>query len=238
MARGLDVYRFNGELDVPALEPEDMAAVGCAGVPVATAYVDRATARDAHERSIDCVISRAIAVGAVRNATWYYEPLGDVTREQMASFIVNALRAAGVDTEWPELPEEDAFGDIADSAHRANINLLAAAEIVSGVDAESYDPSGLITRAQMATFMVAAAQFASDVTLTESGGQRFSDVEGNTHADNIEIGSDSGLFSGTAIGRFSPARTVARDQMASFLTNLLVFRGGPLGPGSPAVGGA
>jgi hypothetical protein len=241
MARGLDVYRFDGAASglgrtVPVLEPEDMGAVGCTGVPVATAYVDRDTARDAHERSIDCVISRAIALGAVQNANWFYQPLRDVTREQMASFIVNALRASGIDTELPDAPAEDKFTDIDKSAHRANINLLAEAGIVSGVSAESYDPTGLITRAQMATFMVKAAQFAGS-PLTESGGSRFSDVKGNTHEANIELGSDAALFSGTSTGKFSPARNVARDQMASFLANLLVFRGGPLGPGMPAVGG-
>ena len=241
MARGLDVYRFDGaaaELGrtVPVLEPEDMGAEGCTGIPVASAYVDRAEARDAHERSIDCVISRAIALGAVQNANWFYQPLQDVTREQMASFIVNALRAAGIDTELPDAPAEDKFTDIADSAHKANINLLAEAGIVSGVSAESYDPSGLITRAQMATFMVKAAGFAG-TELAQTGGQGFSDIAGNVHEANIEIGSDNALFSGTATGRFSPSRHVARDQMASFLANLLVFRGGPLGPGMPAVGG-
>ena len=241
MARGLDVYRFDGaaaELGraVPALEPEDMGARGCTGVPEATAYVDRDTARDAHERSIDCVISRAIAVGAVQNANWFYQPLNDVTREQMASFIVNAVRAAGVDTELPDAPTEDKFTDIAESAHSANINLLAEAGVVSGVGDGKYDPAGLITRAQMATFMVKAAQFSAS-ELAESGGSRFSDVEDNTHAENIEIGSDNALFSGTSTGRFSPGSNVARDQMASFLSNLLVFRGGPLGPGMPAVGG-
>jgi hypothetical protein len=241
MARGLDVYRFDGaaaELGrtVPVLEPEDMGAEGCTGVPVATAYVDRDTARDAHERSIDCVISRAIAVGAVQNAKWFYQPLRDVTREQMASFIVSALRAAGVDTEWPQAPAEDKFTDIGQSAHAANINLLAEAGIVSGVGDGKYDPSGLITRAQMATFMVKAAEYSASEP-TVGGGQRFTDIAGNTHADNIEVGAETGLFSGVTATEFRPDLSVARDQMASFLTNLLVFRGGPLGPGMPAVGG-
>jgi hypothetical protein len=220
--RGFDVYRFDGELNVPALEPEDLAAPGCSGVPVATAYVDRDEARDVHERSIDCVIWRSIARGAVRDARWFYEPLKNVTRGQMASFIVNALRVSGIDKEFPAAPAEPKFDDLGDSPHANNINLLAEAGIVSGTGEGKYSPEAPITRAQMATFLVKAANFAVDPDLAESGGQRFSDVGGNTHADNIEVGSDNALFSGTSTSRFSPGATVQRDQMASFLTNLHV----------------
>jgi hypothetical protein len=226
IGRGFDVYRFNGPdsqlgRPVPVLAPTDLAASGCEGAPVATAYVDRAEARDVHERSIDCVISRSIAVGSVQAGERFYVPAEPVTRGQMATFIVNTLRAGGIDQEFPDVPREDAFGDIADSTHRPSINLLAAAGIVSG-NAGSFNPDGLIDRAQMATFMLNAADFAVEPDLASTGGPRFSDVNAtDTHATSIETGADNGLFSGVTATTFAPQLSVQRDQMATFLVNLL-----------------
>jgi hypothetical protein len=65
IGRGFDVYRFDGQLvdgrTVPPLEPADLGAQGCSGVPVASAYVDRDETREVHKRNVDCVIARAIA---------------------------------------------------------------------------------------------------------------------------------------------------------------------------------
>jgi hypothetical protein len=226
LARGLDVYRFDGELDVPVLAPEDLGAPGCTGVPVATAYGDRDEASDAHRRSIDCVIARSIAVGQVRDGARVYVPQTDVTRGQMATFIVNTLRAAGIDSELPE-PEADAFTDTDTSVHRDAIAVLAAAGIVTGTgDGTTYEPNGLVTRAQMASFMVRAAQFAVEPDLAETGERRFTDVsDAGTHADAIAIGDDNGLFMGTSATTFAPRVVVQRGQMASFLTNLLTVAG-------------
>lgn len=230
LGRGLDVYEFEGPLaagrTVPVLAPEDLAQPGCTGVPVATAYGDRSTARDVHERGIDCIIARVIAQGSVRDGARVYRPLADVTRGQMATFILNTLRAAGIDQELPDA-EADAFTDTGDSVHRPAIEVLAAADIVRGVaGGDRYDPLGPVTRAQMASFMVRAAQFAVEPDLTEDGTRRFTDVpDGGVHAQAIAIGDDNDLFQGTTATTFSPAVTVKRDQMATFLTNLLDVAG-------------
>ena len=227
IARGFDVYRFDAaaaELGrtVPELIPTDLGARGCEGAPIATAYSDRGDARDVHERSIDCVISRSIAIGSVKEGGQrVYLPTQDVTRGQMASFILNALRAGGIDAELPVAPEEDAFGDIAESAHRDSINVLAEAGIVSG-NGGNFAPDALVSRAQMATFMLAAADFAVEPDLASTGGARFTDVPADsTHATSIETGADNGLFNGVTATTFAPETMVQRDQMASFLVNLL-----------------
>jgi hypothetical protein len=203
----------------------------CSGVPVATAYVDRDQAREAHKRSIDCVIARDIARGSVDdNGQKVYRPTEDVTREQMARFIVNTLRASG--TRLPE-PKANAFDDIADSFHREPIEILAAAGIVEGKSGgTSYGPKDTVTRQQMASFVVRAAQFAVEPDLVESGERRFTDVpDGGVHSEAIAIGDDNALFRGTTATTFSPTVVVKRDQMASFLTNLLgVTKDGNRGP--------
>jgi hypothetical protein len=227
IGRGFDVYRFNGPESeigrtVPVLAPTDLAAAGCEGAPVATAYVDRDDARDVHERSVDCVIARSIAIGSVKGGQRVYEPIPEVSRGQMATFIINTLRAAGIDNELPAAPEDDAFSDIAETTHRDSINVLAEAGIISGRADGSFDPEGKIGRDQMATFMLKAADFAVEPDLASTGGARFTDVEANdTHATSIETGADNGLFNGTTATTFEPTLKVQRDQMATFLVNLL-----------------
>ena len=201
---------------VPASEP-------CNPAPVAR-IDDRILVRSVHRENVDCVIHTAISVGA---APGRYGPLASVSRGQMASFVVNTLTAAGLAGRLPEAGD-DAFGDIAVSLHRDNINRLAAAELVSG-RGDRFAPEAPITRAQMASFMVNAAEFAG-VALPDRPGDHFGDVAtSNVHHQSINTGFAAELFSGVATpeegvtrsGRFAPAARVARDQMASFLVNLL-----------------
>jgi hypothetical protein len=230
IGRGFDVYRFNGPLvggrTVPPLEPENLAPANCVGVPIATDYADRDQARQVHQRSVDCVIARTIAQGSVSGGTKVYRPLEDVTRGQMATFILNTLRAAGRSSELPA-PRANAFDDTATSVHRDAIATLAAAGIVQGTSGgRSYAPNGVVTREQMASFMVRAAQFAVQPDLAETGTRRFTDVpDGGVHATAIAIGDDNALFQGTTASTFSPKVQVKRDQMATFLTRLLVVAG-------------
>ena len=229
LVRGLDVYRFDGVASglgrtVPALEPADLTAPGCAAAPLATAYTDLDQVRETHRRSVDCVIWRAIAVGSVREARRVYVPAVDVTRGQMASFVVNALRAARYDEElWEPSDDTEKFDDTADSPHRDNISILAAMGIVQGVAEGRYDPEGLVTREQMATFMSGAAQFAvaSFDNSNPDGEGTFSDTQNSIHGRTIQVGVNNGLFSGVTATTFAPRLPVRRDQMATFLVNLV-----------------
>ena len=194
----------------------------CGSAPVA-AVSDRSRARAVHRESVDCVIHTAISVGVGGNR---YGPLQAVTRGQMASFVVNTLRAAGLASTLPDGGGDPEFSDIAGSVHVRNINRLARAGIVSGVDGRRFEPGARITRAQMASFMIAAAD-RTGASRPEPG-DHFGDVSG-VHASSINAGYEAGLFTGTTApregetrsGRFSPDRHVLRDQMATFLVHLL-----------------
>jgi hypothetical protein len=186
---------------------------------------DRDAARETHRPNIDCVLHYEIARGTSDTT---YTPGQDVTREQMASFIVNALEAAGAGDKLPASGGADRFTDIRDSRHRDNINRLAQAGIIRGTSSTEFSPGRRITREQMATFMVAAARFATDDDYAASRSDHFGDVGSrNPHRENINAGFEADLFSGTRSpdgtpdsGRFSPSTQVKRDQMASFLVRL------------------
>ena len=205
----------------------------CADAPQSD-FADRDQAREPHRPSIDCVDHTNITSGREENGQRVYAPLEEVTRGQMATFIIQTLEAAGYSEELPsgEATEEDPdeFEDIASTVHRERINQLARIGVANGVgDGTRYAPGRSITRQQMASFIVAAAEFAL-IADYEADGSHFSDVgQRNVHFDNINACFEEALFSGTTAprqgvensGRFSPAKNVLRDQMASFLTNLL-----------------
>ena len=199
----------------------------CADAPVFNEFVDRGDARDAHERSIDCVLYRSIAVGfADAKGDPVYYPLRELTRAQMATFIAQTLDAGGYGDRLPDGTGADAFDDIADSTHRRNINRLARAGIIRGTSRREFSVHLSVTRQQMASFIVQAAEFALGEPVHNDGVDRFVDVsDSNVHKDNIESGADADptLMRGATANRFNPGTRVLRDQMASFLVNLLRY---------------
>ncbi len=222
LARGLDVFRFQGDLNVPPLEPVDFGPAPCDDAPKAREYVDRDEARKVHRPSVDCAIFRNLAVGRTVDGEKVFEPRRAVTRDQMATFIVNTLVEAGYDDELPEAGDVDRFDDLAGNPHRGNINRLARAGVVAGTGDGRYSPNARVSRAQMATFLVRAADFVLERDLESDGDARFRDVaKDNTHKRSIEVGADNGLFSGETTTTFGPKGDVERDQMATFLVNLL-----------------
>jgi hypothetical protein len=130
-------------------------------------------------------------------------PDGLVTRGQMATFLSRAL----------DLPAtgQDYFTDDEGSSHETSINRLAAAGITSGCAADRFCPNGLVTRAQMASFLVRALDLPATST------DHFNDDEGLSHEAAINSLAQSGITSGCGTNRFCPSGIVTRGQMAAFL---------------------
>jgi len=200
-------------------------ATACTLAPDTT-VTDRDAAAEVHRDAIDCILHYGISKGASGGTT--YEPLKSVTREQMASFVVNEIKAAGAgDRLKPGGADE--FTDIGTSFHRDAINQLQRAGIIQGIGGGAFNPKAQISRQQMATFMVNAARFVTGQPYNAASLTNFSDVPANgIHARNINAGFEAGLFQGTVApegakqGVYSPLIDVRRDQMATFLRNLFL----------------
>ncbi len=132
-----------------------------------------------------------------------YCPGAPVTREQMASFLVRALR----------LPPSgsDHFDDDWASGHQADINSLADSGITLGCAARRFCPGAGVSREEMASFLVRA------LGLPASGGDFFDDDAGSIHEGNINALAASGITNGCGGSSYCPWSTVTRDQMAAFL---------------------
>lgn len=206
---------------------QDPAAPCPPGVATPAApFADRNSIPTAHRLNVDCAFALRIVLGSGGNPN-NYNPGRAVTREQMAGFIARGLRAAGY-----QLPVGNpaGFRDTATSAFRADIDSIAALGITQGVSPGVYDPGGVMTRAQMASFLIRAGDFAYG---EPAGGLAngiepialltFSDVAANdVHRANIAAAADLlGLTVGVTQGRYNPGGNVGRDQMATFVVRLV-----------------
>jgi subtilisin family serine protease len=134
-------------------------------------------------------------------------PDGLVTRGQMATFLSRALDLPFTSTDF--------FTDDEGSVHEPNINRVAAAGITAGCDGSRYCPDGVVTRAQMATFLGRALDLAPTAT------DYFVDDEGNQHEPRINAIARAGLTAGCTATTFCPNGSVTRAQMATFLYRAL-----------------
>ncbi|MBA4170861.1 MAG: S-layer homology domain-containing protein, partial [Chloroflexi bacterium] len=92
-----------------------------------------------------------------------------------------------------------------------NINALAASGITAGCAPNRFCPDGLVTRAQMATFLTRA------LNLPAASRDYFGDDNSNKHESRINSLAAAGITIGCGTNRFCPDGTVTRGQMAAFL---------------------
>jgi hypothetical protein len=182
------------------------AAIGasllCMGVGATARAADAFTDTVGHpfEADIEWLRLSGITGGC---AAGRFCPDAAVTREQMATFLSRALdlpTAAG-----------DYYSDDERSIHEADINRLAASHITGGCAANRFCPGGVVTREQMASFLVRGFGLAT------TGADFFTDDEWSIHEPNINRLAASGITGGCSPGRFCPGRSVTRGQMAAFL---------------------
>lgn len=187
--------------------------------PVAPACADAPADRFAdvsgtHADAIDCIGWWGVTQGVGDRR---FNPAGDVTRDQMASFIAVTIRLSG--GSLPASPP-DAFTDDDGNRHQTAIDQLAALGVVGGVGGGNYAPSRSVTRGQMATFLAAAWEARTGVQLP-AGTDFFDDDDGSAHEANINRVAAAGFTGGTASGRYAPDDTVTRAQMGTFLARFL-----------------
>jgi hypothetical protein len=121
--------------------------------------------------------------------------------------LLLAVGAAG----GPALAVVPPFSDVAGHKFEADIEWLRLQEITSGCGDGRFCPDGVVTRAQMASFLARALDLPATST------DPFTDDEGSTHEAAINRVAAAGITLGCDTNRFCPNGRVTRAQMASFL---------------------
>ena len=194
----------------------------------------------AHYDNINCLAHYGITVG--RSAT-EFAPLATVTRSQMSLFLSRSAAVVGI-----ELSDETdhEFTDLgATGADRvAAIVALVNSGVMSGRSATTFDPLGVVTRADMAEHLVALVALARDDLEQDDDTLLYSFDDDLINADDGETDRDLhdedngfftdvytmaspptinaiytafelGITAGYRDGTFKPDRSVSRQEMAS-----------------------
>ncbi len=142
-------------------------------------------------------------------------PTDNVTREQMAAFLVRALNLT-------DDGGGNTFTDDNNSIFENDIAKLAAAGITKGCnppDNTNFCPTDNVTREQMAAFLVRALNLTAD-----GGGNTFSDDNDSIFENDIAKLAAAEITKGCNPPdntNFCPTDNVTREQMAAFLHRAL-----------------
>lgn len=162
-----------------------------------------------HASNIRKIAARGVTRGCGTSGTEYC-PGDPVSRAQMASFLVRALKLPSSDV--------DAFRDDDGLSAEADINALAAAGVTTGCEGgRKFCPAQRVRRDQMATFL------ANGFKIKASKTDFFADDQRNTHRARINALAAAGITTGCndLQSRYCPSQNVRRDQMATFLAKAM-----------------
>jgi len=110
------------------------------------------------------------------------------------------------------------------------IRQLYIAEVIMGKDEDTFDPSGLITRAEFAamltrmfeTKLLGDGPATTGVTYTSN----FTDVSAPSwYVDEVEAAFLAGYVKGIGQGLFGPNQKITREQIATMLARVLIDKG-------------
>ncbi len=123
------------------------------------------------------------------------------------------LQLTGTDEGLPDQQPIPAFPlvDARFSTFDADIQWVFSEGITVGCSSERYCPDEVVTRGQMATFLVRA------LDLPPTTHDYFTDDDGTTHEQNINRVAEAGITSGCGPTTYCPNDPVLRGAMASFL---------------------
>lgn len=203
-------------------EPTGEGSV-CEGAPESDEFTD-VTEADPSAEEIECLVGTGITTGTGDGTT--YEPNAPVTRRQMALFLVrlaDQIAESAVDGEVTPLPDGDGetdFTDIGDEAAeiQAAIDALADAGITTGVTDTEFRPNELVTRRQMAKFIVRLQEFLAGEDITPDDAEdAFTDDDGDSGEEELNVLAAQGVFEGDGEGNVNPGDDISRRQMANVI---------------------
>jgi S-layer homology domain len=115
------------------------------------------------------------------------------------------------------IESDKTFADLSEHWAKADIELLAAKQIVFGTDADRFNPNEPITRAEFTAMLVRALGLSINQI-----GPSFSDIPADSwYAGAINAALKAKLVDGTGNGNFLPNEPVTREQMATILASAL-----------------
>ena len=151
----------------------------------------------------------------------------------VASLLPTAVvGAAGRRTANPACPAdllpELVFDDVAaGSTHARGIRCLLLHDLVAGRTPSTFAPDGLVTRGQLATFLLRVLERLGRVVPVDPP-DAFGDDDASVHEPSLDALAKLGVFTGVGGRRSGVDRPVTRAQLAALVVRLLIRLGLPL----------
>lgn len=200
-----------------AVEPREPVAA-CPSEAVSDPWFWDVPASSGYADEISCLRYWQVTTG---KADGSYAPRGQVTRGEMATFLLRAIEHSGGSV---PAAARDHFTDDASSPHQTSLNRLADAGIVRGDGSGTVRPFDVVTRIEVAALIVRAHDYRAQqdgVAPLPPAPDTFTDDDGWGLAGEVDKAAAVGIVAGTGASTFDPGGTVRRDHMAAFLTRTL-----------------
>ena len=111
----------------------------------------------------------------------------------------------------------DDFSDKDKIVNTEAVSVLVELGVIAGKDDGSYDPTGIVTRAEMAKMICVVLNGGKDPSLGNVTNYSYADTVGHWAAAYIEYCSNLGIVAGDGTGNFNPNATVTGSEAAKML---------------------
>ncbi len=111
----------------------------------------------------------------------------------------------------------DDFSDKDKIVNTEAVSVLVELGVIAGKDDGSYDPTGIITRAEMAKLICVVLNGGSDPSLGSTSTHTYTDTVGQWAEAYIEYCTQLGIVAGDGAGKFNPNNTVTATEAAKML---------------------
>jgi hypothetical protein len=167
---------------------------------------------------IEGIYANGITSGCATSPNLLYCPLSNVTRAEMAVFLLKSKHGASYSP--PGVGTSTGFDDVPVSHWAAAwIKQLATEGITSGCSPNNFCPGSQVTRAQMAVFLLRGKHGSAYAPPAVGASTGFTDTAIDYWAAPwIKQLASEAITSGCAANLYCPESSVTREQMAVFLT--------------------
>ena len=120
----------------------------------------------------------------------------------------------------------DDFSDKDEIVNKEAVTVLTTLNVINGKDDGSYDPTGIVTRAEMAKIICVILNGGSDPALGASTTHTYTDTVNHWAEPYIEYCTQLGIVAGKGNGTFDPNGTVTATEAAKMLLVALGYNAG------------
>ena len=111
----------------------------------------------------------------------------------------------------------DDFSDKDEIVNKEAVQMLVELGVINGKDDGTYDPTGIVTRAEMAKMICVVLNGGKDPSLGSTVTNSYTDTVGHWAAGYIEYCTQLGIVAGDGAGNFNPNATVTGSEASKML---------------------